>query len=519
MKPYIPLVAISIIASLWGCIKIEITSAGKKPEDVKPLTTMKDDAAEGIPRYFTFSTDRPYRLECRILQSDFEAAEALLKEIDREGLQNREGHAFGLDRGDGNFLFSYWKCIYHAMQKTSRPVISRLADVFRRLKSENGLNDLQTAYAVVRFVQFMQYYIPPGIGIYSPGRVLLERGKGGPGEPPPGSASGWHGAGDCDTKSLLLVLLLQELGYDAVVFDSYRYHHAMAGVNVPGAEGAAIEHRGKSYYVIESTYPNWNIGQMPPQYTDLSFFLPINPGERIPPVDGTLSKISVELPGARDGEGPGEREPNNDRENADRTMLLTLDGFLSDTDTEDWFRLGGQEGYFSAFTIVHNDDCNFDFQVFSGPSVAATAQGTGQADTVSGNIPGQCHVRVFRVSGAGPYSVIISPGGAIEKEPNDDEGDATGVSEFTIFGQIDRNGDVDYYSLAGQEGYNATYTIYHGPGCDFDIEVINDGSSVGAATGSAPVDSLTAEHGGRVLVKVTGKRGTGWYLVRIGRNR
>jgi len=519
MKRWALILAVSTIAAFWGCFKIELPSTEKKPPDAPAPALVSDGSSEGSPRYYTFSTDRPYLLEFRIRRSDIEAAEALLKEIDREGLQNAEGRAFGLNRGDGNFLLSYWQCIYHAMQLSNRPVISRLADAFRRMKSDNGLNDIQTVYAVARFVQFMQYYIPPGIGIYSPARVLLERGKGGPGEPPRGSAAGWHGAGDCDTKSLLMVLLLQELGYDAVVLDSYRYHHAMAGVNVPGAEGTSIEFRGKAYYVIESTYPNWNIGQMPQQYTDLSFFLPIDPREGRPVVGAALSKTSAEGTGARAGEGPGERESNNGRENADRTANLALDGFLSEADTEDWFRLGGQESTFAAFTIVHDGDSNFDFQVFNDASVVASATGAGQADTVSCDIPGQCHVRVFRVSGSGPYSIIISPGGAPEKEPNDDEGAASQVAESSVFGQIDRNGDVDYYSLGGQEGFNATYTIYHGPGSDFDIEVFNDGSSVGTASGNVTGDSITAEHPGRVVMKITGKRGTGWYLVRISRNR
>lgn len=515
------LTAFLLAASLLitGCIKFESKAPAAGDASAPKTSSFSDGTAGGEARYYTFSTDRPYRIEFRIARSDVHAAESLLKEIDRESIANSEGRLFGIDRADKDFLLLYWQCIYNSMQRQNKDTVARLAVVFRKIKSENGLNDIQTIYAIARFVQFMQYYIPPGIGIYSPARVLLERGKGSDGEPPLGQASGWHGAGDCDTKSLLMVLLLQACGYDAVVLDSYRYHHAMAAVHFPGAGGTTIEYRGKSYLVIESTYPNWNIGQMPQQYTDLSFFLPIDPRENRVGVDAALNRGGGEDNADGRSQGAAEREPNNSRESADKVTELALDGFLSEGDPEDWFRLGGQESTSAAFTIIHDADNDFNFAVYNDSSVAVAATGTGAADTVTCNIPGLCHVRVVRVSGSGPYTILITPGGSSEKEPNNDPGEASQCSTASAFGEIESPGDVDYYALGGQEGFNSTYTLYHGADCEFDMEVFNDGASVGRSSGTGTGDTITAEHPGRVSMKIWSTRGKGWYLVRIKRNR
>jgi hypothetical protein len=509
--------AICFLLFSHGCLKIEFT--GQKPPEKEQKTVQQTVAepSEGSARYFTFTTNAPYRIDFSISESDIAAAEALLKAIDREGLENSEGRLFALDRNDRNFLLSYWQCIYHSMYRLNKPIISRLADVFKRIKQEQNLNDLQLAYVIVRFVQSMQYYIPPGIGIYSPARVLLELGKGKEGPPPAERTSGWHGAGDCDTKSLLMVLLFIECGYDAVVLDSYRYHHAMAAISLPGPDGTAIEYRGKNYFVIESTYPNWTIGQMPPQYTDLSFFLPIDPREGRPTVEKAIATTASSA--LVHAQGASEREPNNNRTNADKIGTFIIDGELDETDPEDWYRLGGQEGTFAAITIIHDENCDFNFDVYSDETIMGSARSNSRADTISVAIPGVCHLRVYRVSGNGKYTIIISPGGAAEKEPNNDAENATAVSEMAIFGELDSSSDVDMYSLGGQEGFNATYTIFHAQNCNFDFEVINDGHSMAKATADISGDSITVDNPGRVHIKIWSVRGQGWYLMKITRNR
>ncbi len=505
------------MALLGGCTKIEFTQKPTETKTSQQVSIPQTETSAENMRHYTFSTDTPYRIDFALSRSDIESAEALLKAIDREGLENNEGRLFSLDRNDRNFLPSYWQCIYHSMYRLNQPVIVRLAEVFKRIKQEQNLNDLQLAYVISRFVQSMKYYVPPGIGIYSPARVLLEYGKGNEGPPPAAMTNGWHGAGDCDTKSLLMVLLFIECGYDAVVLDSYRYHHAMAAISLPGVEGVSVDYRGKNYFVIESTYPNWSIGQMPPQYTDLSFFLPIDPREGRSAVERVLSSITPNP--AVTSQGASEREPNNVRTSADKVGTIVIEGELNENDTEDWYRLAGQEGTFAAITIIHGQDADFSFDVFSDENNIASAHSSSHVDSVSGAIPGVCHLRIYRVSGRGKYTIIISPGGAAEKEPNNTAEDATQSSDMAIFADLDSQHDIDYYLLGGQEGFNATYSIYHPQNTNFDFEVFNDGRSIGGAFGDVSGDSITLENPGRVQLKIYSKRGNGWYLFKIDRNR
>ncbi|ULQ59674.1 hypothetical protein K7I13_14650 [Brucepastera parasyntrophica] len=58
--------------------------------------------------------------------------------------------------------------------------------------------------------------------------------------------------GDCDSRSLLLVLLLNQMGVDAILLVSPEYSHALAAVDCPG-EGARFTEGEKSYLIADTT--------------------------------------------------------------------------------------------------------------------------------------------------------------------------------------------------------------------------------------------------------------------------
>ncbi|MCX7679188.1 MAG: hypothetical protein N2316_08200, partial [Spirochaetes bacterium] len=185
------LILIYGILLLAGCGKTESTQKQPIAQEVK----ISHKVAEGeVVRYYTFVTNAPYKIEFSISHKEMLAAESLLKAIDQESLENNSGRLFALNQNDRNFLPQYWQCIYHSMYQLNNHLIQRLAETFLRIQREQQLNHLQLAYAIIRFVQYMQYYIPPGIGIYSPARVLMEFGKGKEGPPPADANYGWHGA-------------------------------------------------------------------------------------------------------------------------------------------------------------------------------------------------------------------------------------------------------------------------------------------------------------------------------------
>ncbi len=102
-----------------------------------------------------------------------------------------------------------------------------------------------------------------------------------------------------------------------------------------------------------------------------------------------------------------EMEPNNTRETATFTRSMLLQGQLSENDTEDWFELAGQEGTMPAFIINHAPDANFDFEVFSDGNLVCRATSTGPTESIRCAVPGRCFIRVWRVSGAGNYTIQI----------------------------------------------------------------------------------------------------------------
>ena len=509
------------------CLKLDFTSEVKEPDTAKKTADTSGVTASapyiegGETRTFTFPADRQYTITFSIPLREIASAEKLLKAIDNESNRGLQGTIHGIDGKNKDFLPIYWHRIYHDMYALSRPLMQRLAALFRQIKEQQGLTDMQFLYVLVRFVQHMQYEIPPGIGIYSPARVLYEPGKGADVDAATQQNLGWNGSGDCDTKSLFLVLLLRECGFSAVVLDSYRYHHAMAAVSMPGIDGSAVEHRGRSYYVIETTYPPWNVGQLPQQYSDLQYFLPIDPAEPYEGVERVIShsRVDTDVTHGTGSQGPSEREPNNERETADHTGVLVIRGSLDEEDTADWYRLNGQETQYASFTIAHGPESNFDVQVFNDTTPVGNATGTTPVDTVSCSLPGQCYVVVRRVSGSGRYTLYISPGGSEEKEPNNTPESAEETASSAVYGTLDSQEDMDCYRLRGQEGFNATFTIYHEPGNDFNMEVYNDGRRISTAEGTASGDRTTTEIPGKCVVRILSARGSGWYLLTVRRNK
>jgi hypothetical protein len=73
-----------------------------------------------------------------------------------------------------------------------------------------------------------------------------------------------NSSGDCDSKSLLAVMLLGMVGIDAVILESPAARHAMVGVGLPLGRDR-LPHHGRNYAVVEITHPNWPIGRMPPK--------------------------------------------------------------------------------------------------------------------------------------------------------------------------------------------------------------------------------------------------------------
>ncbi len=58
--------------------------------------------------------------------------------------------------------------------------------------------------------------------------------------------------GDCDSRALLLVIMLNQMGVDAILLISPEYSHALAAIDCPG-EGARFSYGKKKYLIADTT--------------------------------------------------------------------------------------------------------------------------------------------------------------------------------------------------------------------------------------------------------------------------
>lgn len=75
---------------------------------------------------------------------------------------------------------------------------------------------------------------------------------------------------DCDSRSMLLAVILKNCGMDTCMFVSEIYSHAMFGICLPDKEGQKIKVDDKEYLVGETTAKNLTLGKIDAQMQDRS---------------------------------------------------------------------------------------------------------------------------------------------------------------------------------------------------------------------------------------------------------
>lgn len=144
-----------------------------------------------------------------------------------------------------------WQCVFDELVRDNRDDLAPLTELFRRKQREKKLNSRQLTELVVSFVQNITYRLPTeetaAFGMLPPVIVVAD------------------GSGDCDSKALLAVVILRQLGVDAVVLLASGLGHAALGVALP-VPGKKFPHRGKKYAFVEVTAPGWALGALPPEY-------------------------------------------------------------------------------------------------------------------------------------------------------------------------------------------------------------------------------------------------------------
>ena len=160
----------------------------------------------------------------------------------------------GIDRTrDKDFRSSFHKRFFEEIVNANFSRVDGLVEYFHELSLENNWTREELSAEVVRFVQLINYERPLDIvrdrrradnyyDFFTPNQLMF------------------YENGDCDTKAVLLGILLKRLGIDTVILWLDRFQHVMVGVNI-NSSGYYYEYGAKKYYYIEVTAVQ-DIGQI-----------------------------------------------------------------------------------------------------------------------------------------------------------------------------------------------------------------------------------------------------------------
>lgn len=179
-----------------------------------------------------------------------EAAEALLTDHERLGVSF---HFQWVD--DMSFKWQAplacqgreWTCIYEDVFDRNAIDLMPLVDRIETGLRQEQFSTTQAAEWLLAFVQQIPYRIPTeeAFGVLPPALVVSQD---------------W---GDCDSKSLLLIALLERVGIEAVMLVSQAHSHAMVGIDVP-SRGKAHSANARRYAWAETTSEDAPLGWLHP---------------------------------------------------------------------------------------------------------------------------------------------------------------------------------------------------------------------------------------------------------------
>jgi len=147
-----------------------------------------------------------------------------------------------------------WAEVYRRIYNHSFLRMNSILKAFNEIFLVENFDDRDKIYFVITFVQNITYDRPGGVlDLFPPLGTIAYR------------------FGDCDSKTMLLYIILEKMGIDCAMLWSYNYKHAMLGMKVNG-RGNFLTANGKQYYFLETTYPNWDVGIIPPEFNNTKFW-------------------------------------------------------------------------------------------------------------------------------------------------------------------------------------------------------------------------------------------------------
>ncbi|MDR0767178.1 MAG: hypothetical protein LBE57_01830, partial [Methanosarcinales archaeon] len=144
----------------------------------------------------------------------------------------------------------------YALSDLDRLLLRQMIESFKEHGRKNGYTDDEIVMNVITFVQSLPYTFDIDTTGYDdyprfPLETLVD------------------GGGDCEDSAVLAAALLFEMGCDVILIELP--NHMAMGIKINDEiQGTFWEYNEERYYYIETTYPDWNIGEVPPGYQNLS---------------------------------------------------------------------------------------------------------------------------------------------------------------------------------------------------------------------------------------------------------
>jgi len=151
-----------------------------------------------------------------------------------------------------------WARFYRLVYRESAARLDGLSDAIAR--SLAGEDPTESARRVLRWVQ----------------GFVFERDTSWLDFVPP-LAAAFEARGDCDSRAMVMAIVLERLGIDCVLMLSREYSHAMLGVLVPGG-GQRFPFGGRQYLVAETT-AGVGLGMIDASQADFSKWLGVQLGQ------------------------------------------------------------------------------------------------------------------------------------------------------------------------------------------------------------------------------------------------
>lgn len=142
-----------------------------------------------------------------------------------------------------------YKDSYHRMRKAAFDIYNEIFPIAVERNKENP--DYELAQILLSWVQKMKYKRDFSSSDFSPlPKVLCE------------------GDSDCDSRSLLLAVLMSQMNYKTMLFVSPEYQHAFFGIDIEG-KGAHLK-VGNTSYLLGETTANVALGLVPQDMSDMN---------------------------------------------------------------------------------------------------------------------------------------------------------------------------------------------------------------------------------------------------------